>query len=504
MQKRSKVERPLLLEFYKREPDRNTIYEYDVFPFRISIIKRSNVFYYQPCLKRSALEAIDLVPKVIIEMERSEKILEFADVRFDEVFNHFASLFADIYLKFGRRSKVEHELAALGAMEFMRISRLYPFIFDANVQEVYLDSPSSALYIDHARVGRCETDVYLTEVELSALTTHAQTFSGYPLDYSNPSLKTELKVGNAHIRLSIDVHPLSVSGLSFDLRKLSGTTKSLTELILLGTLNESAAAFLITALRFGRNVTILGEPNTGKTTLLNALDFFLPKSIRRVYVEDAVETPDLLKYGYHQAKFKVDPYEFQGSGRSKSVEIIKILHRSPNLLVLGEIQSEEHSKALFHALSSGIGGMQTFHARSPEQALRRWVTRHGIEAESLADLDIFVTMRRASPASSERWVYCISEVRTRNGGADLGDISIVDVFVRNERNELVQKVRLEDLRVASSGTFSKEEFAKMHRLVYTFLKELVSRRIVELDALHEEIEQFYADLGEMLLVEELA
>jgi type IV secretory pathway ATPase VirB11/archaellum biosynthesis ATPase len=158
-------------------------------------------------------------------------------------------------------------------------------------------------------------------------------------------------------------------------------------------------------------VYVIGSRGTGKTTLLNALDEALDPRLRRIYIEDAVETKDLLERGYHQLKLRVDPFERGGeTQRTKSAEITKILHRSPDLVILGEIQSEEHSRAFFQALSAGVRGLQTFHSSSPEQAVRRWLELHGISKANLLDLGIVVQMLRPQRLSSRRYVQSISTV----------------------------------------------------------------------------------------------
>ena len=79
-------------------------------------------------------------------------------------------------------------------------------------------------------------------------------------------------------------------------------------------------------------------------------------------------------------------------------------------MILGEIQSEEHSRAFFQALSAGIRGLQTFHSSSPEQAIRRWRELHGISKVNLLDLGIIVQMLRPQRLSPRRCVQGISVV----------------------------------------------------------------------------------------------
>jgi type IV secretory pathway ATPase VirB11/archaellum biosynthesis ATPase len=419
---------PLLVELFPRLTDQRE--EPEGFPFCYRIEERGRVPYYDVgCVL--PYETTALLREVVMKVSANLDPREVEPLEFGRLIEVLEQLAAERLAPLGIASHTR-ELSELVAYEAIGMSRVYALARDDKVSEFYVDSEYAPLYLDHAQYGRCESSIVLTERERSSLVTHLDTFSGYTMDYGTPSMKNDMSIAGARLRVSLDLEPLSVSRFSLDVRRLNMAGLSLASLVQLGVLSVEAAGVLVGWLESGGNVTIVGETGTGKTTLLNALDEQVERRLRRLYIEDAVETRDLLDRGYHQTKVKVDPFERgDESGRTKESEIVKALHRSPDMVILSEVQSEEHSRAFFQALASGTRGMQTFHASSIEQALRRWTEMHHIPEQSLLDLGLMVQMRRPDRLRQERYVQRICQVTQERGAPKLKEL-----FMRDRESKL--------------------------------------------------------------------
>ena len=415
---------PLLIELFPRQ-DSQRDGGSESYPFRYRVREREGIPYYEI----GCTVSIDLTLKLRAAVNEASLGLDPGEVEpltFGRLIEVLRQRCAERLAATGVRGMIK-ELSELAAFEAVGLSRIYAFARDELVNELFVDSEDTPVYLDHALAGRCESGIFLTERERSALETHLDTFSGYTLDFENPSLKNDLVIGGAILRVSLDLEPVSVNRFALDIRRLNVTSLPLHRLVGLNVLSQEAAATLVGWLEIGGNVTIIGETGTGKTTLLNALDELVERRLRRVYIEDAVETRDMLGRGFHQMKVKVDPFDRgHATGRTKESEIVKALHRSPDIVILSEIQSEEHSRAFFQALASGARGLQTFHASTLEQAIRRWVNVHHISELSLLDLGLLVQMSRPDRLKQGRFVQRICQVTQERGTPKLKELYLRD------------------------------------------------------------------------------
>ncbi len=344
--------------------DLELVSEYKVYKsYQVSIYESAeqSAFFYviEPLydLEPTEQEQFDNIAEVI-EKDLGDSLSKNIEARFQFTF----SMTKKITERYLTARKLPNEWLFPLIFSILNLETLGPLLLDSQLNEIYLDTPSHPIYVDHQTFGRCKTAIYLSSEEIDGFLTKLSLDSDQSVSFVSPSLKTELKTDYFHVRVTIDVPPLAVDGIHLDLRKLHEKYFDIFELLENNTLNSHILAFLILILRLQASLTIVGVPASGKTTLQNALLQLLPSYWRVVSIEDVVESPKNLPF--HFLRLKVSPFEDERQAYTKQSEAVKLLHRTPDYLNLGEISTPDHAKALFQALSSGIPSIQTIHGAS--------------------------------------------------------------------------------------------------------------------------------------------
>ncbi|KKM64007.1 hypothetical protein LCGC14_1505750 [marine sediment metagenome] len=211
----------------------------------------------------------------------------------------------------------------------------------------------------------------------------------------NPTIKFVMKNKFFYCRFSIDVEPIQINNFALDIRKLNKNILTIQDLLKNGTLDSVIAAFLYFNILRRKNITVTGETDTGKTTLINAFDLLTPKEFRKIYIENIIESLNQFDYGKHQLKYKVNSLEGSIEEKySKSTQIKTLLHRTPDIIYLGEILTKEEAKAMFHCLAAGLRGFQTIHSKNIDSLINRFLYHFKIDQSCLNDLDLIILMKK--------------------------------------------------------------------------------------------------------------
>ncbi|OZI17822.1 pilus assembly protein CpaF [Bordetella genomosp. 7] len=189
---------------------------------------------------------------------------------------------------------------------------------------------------------------------------------GRRLDESCPMVDARLPDGG---RLNVVIEPLAVDGPMVSIRKFRKDPLKPADLLTLGTFNEEIHRLLSMAVANRCNVLVSGGTSSGKTSLLNALAFFIPGTERVVTVED---TAELSLNHPHVVRLESRQGGFDGDGLVTIRDLIRnSLRMRPDRVVVGEVRGAEVMDML-QAMNTGHeGSMATIHANSPRECLYR-------------------------------------------------------------------------------------------------------------------------------------
>ena len=388
---------------------------YKVYPYIIFIVENEDKRFYMVGIQQY-FKRIRNTISLIIEEVRKELTMENATctMRFSELIEELLKRIKRKLMSLGiHKPDVLQDVSIYITFNVLNLGKFAPFMLDDRINEFYVDAPLSTLYLDHEDYGRCVSNIEFSKGDLEALLIHVKREKGKVANVGKPSLKGDLNTRYFKLRISFDLKPLVPEGPALDVRKHKIKPFTIERLILKRFIPLKEAAYLIFALKQRANIIITGEPNSGKTTLANALLLHAPKSWRRIFIED-VEEFQVGNQELTGLKLNVSTYEEEvydpSKRRSKLHEIIKLLHRSPDYVAINEIQSKEHSIALFNALSAGIRCIATCHAPSVEGLIYRWIREHGISKEEISLIDIIVYVRRrVTDQNIRRYVEVIAE-----------------------------------------------------------------------------------------------
>ncbi len=377
-----------LLENYLIKPD--NLYEVEIFQIPYKYEK-----YYQlkSLFSESEWEIVNnLRPTIFIALDKLNffeqheigEVIEVLEKEISQLISTSMNI-SDVNLK--------RKIVRFLSTNYVKIDEIFPLLVDNYIEEIFLDSVGDYIYLNHQKYGRCRTGIKMSLESINSLKTHIRLESRERLDKEHSSIVYVIKNKFFHCRFSIDIAPIHYENQCLDIRKINKRTFTLIDLISNNTITKEIAAFLYFCLRRRINITVIGETDSGKTTLINALDLLVPTQFRKIYLEDVLESLDHRPYNHHQLKYVVSGGA-ESSEQTKAAQIKKLLHRSPDFVYLGEILTREECEAMFHCLSAGLKGLQTSHGFDIYSTITRWEIHFGVPKLCFNDLGIVITMKK--------------------------------------------------------------------------------------------------------------
>ena len=274
---------------------------------------------------------------------------------------------------------------------------------------------------------------------------------------SSPIVDARLPDGS---RVNVVTAPVALEGPILTIRRFPEVPITMDKLISYGSITGEAAAFLETLVMSGYSIIVGGGTSAGKTTFLNALSNYIPKTERIITIEDNAElqiqgVPNLVRMEAKQANM-------EGNAEITIRDLIKSsLRMRPDRIIVGEVRGGE-AVDMLQAFNTGHdGSLCTIHANSTYDMLSRLETMvlmafplplAAIRRQISSGVDILVHLGRLRDHS--RRVLEIAEV----DGMDRDEVRIHSLFSWSDEKEVLEKTGelSHRLKLIRSGAAAKK------------------------------------------------
>ena len=309
----------------------------------------------------------------------------------------------------------------------LRLGILQPLMDAPAVEEIICNGPHRVFVIERGR-KRLIPDLFFDDDEdLRNLVKRLIGPMGRRLDEASPMVDARLPDGS---RLNVAIPPATTRWCCVTIRKFLLRAHALDELVVLGTLSQSAAEFLDAAVQAGVNMLVSGPTGSGKTTLLNALGASISSLEERVVTVEEVAELQLERQLPDCVALQARAGNIEGAGEIRIRDLVRnALRMRPTRIIVGEVRGAEALDMLMAMNTGHDGSLTTIHGNSPRDALDRLGTLAMMAEERLAGEAVtkmvsrsveLVIQLRFEAQTGRRRISSIFEVTGMEGDVLLG------------------------------------------------------------------------------------
>lgn len=380
--------------------------------------------------------------------------------------------------------------------DFIGLNEIEPLLKDYFIEDIECNGISTPVYIVHRVYRNIRTNISFGSMDkLASFVEKLSQRSGRHLSYAQPLLDGTLPDGSrVNATYTMDV---TSRGPTFTIRKFTKVPWTPTQLIALNTLSPEMLAYFWLLLQYKCNIFIAGGTSSGKTTLLNALAFFIPPEARVVSIEDTREL-SLPRENWIPAVSRTSI----GLGKVGEVDLFDLLKNSfrqnPDYVIVGEVRGKE-AFVLFQGMASGHSSMGTIHADSVETMIKRLQTPPIELSPTLVNtLDCVAVISHAIVGNKQtrRLRSVVEIVNVDSSGAALVNTPFVwepseDTFYFKKQSKVFEKI---SARYGITTASLQQEFITRSRLLYA----LYQKKMFGFDDVRKVVTDYYVDKNAVL------
>lgn len=380
--------------------------------------------------------------------------------------------------------------------DFVGINEVDPLLRDYFIEDVECNGINTPVYVIHRIYRNLRTNVVFKDFDkLSSFVEKLAQRAGKYVSYAQPLLDGSLPDGSrVNATYTEDV---SSRGPTFTIRKFTKIPWTPVQLISLKTLSPEMLGYFWVLLENKSNILVTGGTASGKTTLLNALAFFIPPEARVVSIEDTREI-NLPRENWLPSVARTSI----GIGKVGEIDLFRLLKSSfrqnPDYLIVGEVRGKEAS-VLFQGMASGHSSLSTMHADSVDTLIRRLQTPPINLSPTLVnslDCIVIATHARVGNQDTRKVREIVEIVKVDKDGTALVNTPFKwdpthDVFYSKKESKVLEKI---SIRTGKSVEHLQNDVLIRARL----LTELYRRKIFGFDEVGSIINEFHKNPAAVL------
>lgn len=315
---------------------------------------------------------------------------------------------------------------------------LQELLEDETVTEIMVNGPDHIFIEKEGRLQQWQT-AFESEDKLLDVIQQIVAKANRVVNESSPIVDARLFGSRVHVVLP----PVALNGPILTIRRFGKTPLLIQELLRLGSVSQEICTFLEKLVIAGYNIFISGGTGSGKTTFLNALSSFIPRTERIITIEDSAELQ--IQGNDNLVRLETRNANVEGCNPVTIRDLIRAsLRMRPDRIIVGEVRGAEAIDML-QALNTGHdGSLSTGHANSAADMIARLETMvlmgmelplAAIRRQIAGGVDLIVHLGRLRDKS--RRVLSVSEVV----GYEQGEVLLSVLYEFQETGERNGKVQ---------------------------------------------------------------